>query len=366
MTLILFLHRALKLRIAILRWVAIGVPLLSYAEPIPIHIGEFSFTDYFSYYRTVANYTDAGTGSVNLASNGYYQLFSDQLKAEFDAFSRLRFSANLSGGYATGSSDISTYTGSGLSEGGLGAELWFKQKRWAFVPTMKFSYPFFRITINTSDSMIGDGTVNLEPGGWAIIYFRPWAIYGYLGYLYRDNGRASLLTQELGASFRLPEARIRAGIRGYSWVVSDTLDPLQRNIISARVDAGSFKYYSYNPTNYEGYAEFDYIINRAFEIGAGVAQSFYGNNSAQGFTALAMVRFRIPGDKPQPPPDIYQNEDTYHTRDAFGIDGDGAQFVPLDNESDIINSDRKDAKPLRPKPGKKLDKAIKATEKSLE
>ncbi len=328
------------------------------AEPIPPHLQQWSFSDYFSYYRSVANYVTAGTASASLPINGSFSVMQDTLAVEYDAIRNLRFDANTAYAYSTASNNVTTFTGSGFTEFSAGAQYWFKNSAGAVVPSLHFGYPFYRVDVNSppaANALISNAAAWTEGGLWGIFYFYPWAAYAYAGFRYQDGGQAGLLPLDLGVSYRFPEARVRLGIRGETTVMNDTYtnNPGLRLNTPNVVDAGSLKYFSLNPTVFEAYGEFDYIFTREWEAGAGAAQSFYGNNAAQGYTVLAMVRFRIPGARPAAAPvrggpDFQEQEDRYNQR--------------LFEESNPAHPP-----PQRPpKKGKNIDKALKDTEKTLE
>jgi hypothetical protein len=160
-------------------------------------------------------------------------------------------------------------------------------------------------------------------------------------------------------------ARLRLGMRGENTANNDAYssEPGRRSIVTDRVNNFSFKYYSVNPMVFEGYVEGDFIFTRNWEVGAGFSQSFYGVNSAQGWNALAMVRFRLPDkvERQQPseypdytsPPTFKETTEQYDTK--------------IFDESNPSAPPPAKAKPLRPKNQKKsVDTMLKETEKSLE
>lgn len=328
------------------------------AEPIPPHVGELSFTNSTSYYRSAGNYITGGTSSTDLPIGGYFSYLSDGLSINYDAFPQWRFNANLNYGYTTASNSVTTFTGQGLTEGGLGAQFWLRQKRWAIVPTLQAAFPFYRNSLTQTDAMIGNGSVFGELGAWGLLYYHPITGYGYLGYRYQDNGLAGLMMVDLGASYRFDTARLRLGIRGETEVTedSDTSQPYFRNLILASVDNNSQKFYSVNPTVFEGYAEFDWLFTRMWEAGAGFAQSFYGNNAAYGWTVTAMVRFRLPTTEASR--NTPRNQPEYYEPPAISE----PIFAPVGTEEDTPAPRRKNVR----KKSKNIDQMLKDTEKSLE
>jgi hypothetical protein len=333
---------------------------LAEAEPIPPHVGEWSFTDYLSYYRTSGNYGSPGFSTNSLPNDGSYYSIQDQVTANYDLSPHWRLDASVGYGYAVSDSTYFTYTGSDFTEGSGGIQYWYRRPMWAIVPTLHGGFPFFRINATFNDAMVGEGTVWAEPGSWGFIYLKPWALFGYFGYRYQDSGRAGLLNFNAGASYRFETARLRAGVRGYETAINDSLtnQPGYRNVVLSRVDAGSFRYYAVNPTVAEVYAESDFIFSRELEAGAGIAQSFYGANSAQGFTVTAMIRLRLPGEGS---PSVTNN----------GMDS-GFE-APMDRYDEKLFRDANPDHDVDPRPQpkttkkiKNIDKMMKETERSLE
>jgi hypothetical protein len=131
------------------------------------------------------------------------------------------------------------------------------------------------------------------------------------------------------------------------------------------VDAGSEKFYSVNPTNFEVYSEFDYIFMKSLEAGVGVAQSFYGVNSAQGFTAEFMVRFNLPGkNPPESSGDGFHENVENYKQNLFEESKPEVTPPPTQNAETPQPQDQQQ-KPKKKK-SNSLDKMFKDTEKSLE
>lgn len=342
------------------------------AEPIPIHLGEWSFTDHLSYFRSGANFDNAGTNTSGLPLGGYYSLLHNQFSASYDAFKDWRFHASTGFGYAIGNNSNTTYSGFAMTEVSGGAQYWFKRRSWALVPSFQAAFPFKRVTFDTNDSLVNEGSAWLEPGAWGVLYLRPVNVYGYLGYRHQDGGRAGLLMSEAGVSYRFPSSRIRGGMRGQTAVVNDTHTGDQehiRNVVTSRVDAGSFKFYSVNPTLYEVYAEMDWIVTRQWEVGAGGAYTVYGAHAAHGWTALAMARFRIPSEKVRSSGRRYVDpiSPTYDRFEPEEENYDQMLFKEVKPDVDESAPDRpRRAKPLRPRNNKSIDQLMRDTEKSLE
>lgn len=336
----------------------------AWAEPIPPHIGEWNFTDSLSYYRTAGNYSNnyplsAPANSGDLPNNGYLSTLTDTVAVNYDAFKFLRLNANFSYNRTTisGANQFLApvnLTASGMSDAGLGAQYWFRSKRWALVPTLTGGIPFYRNSETQTGAMLGNGTSWIEGGTYGILYYFPVAVYGYAGYRYQDSGQAGLANLELGGSYRLSRARLRVGVRGETTVANDkeTGNPFYRNQVLANVDAASLHFYSVNPTLFDVYAEGDWLFTRMWEAGLGFSQSVYGINTAVGWTVTAMIRFRLPGGDSRH--SVGSQQDYLKPAISEPI------FEPKGTEDDNIDPTPRGAHK------KSLDKMLKDTEKSLD
>lgn len=338
------------------------------AEPIPPHLGEFTFTDYFSYYRSTGNFLSTGTTVTGLPNGGYFQTMQDQLAVTYDSAHNGRWDANLGYGLSSAGSSTATNAGQGVTELSAGYQYWYRQPNWSVVPGIHAGYPFYRISqISTEGALISNASAWAEVGLWAMSYFQPGALYGYLGFRYQDGGLAGLLPFDFGASYRFPSARLRGGLRGETTIMPDTYSnsPGQRNVVTDRVDNFSERFYSVNPTVVEVYSEFEYLISREWEAGVGGAYSFYGANTSQGWTLELMVRMRLPGEKPlsEPTPEpgsawqFQENTEKYNDQ-VF------KESSPSEPEKDLPEPSPK-PKPRKKKNRKKLDKLFRDTEKDL-
>jgi len=334
------------------------------AEPIPPHLGEWTFTDYASYFKSSGNFASSGTSSTDLPNNGSLTAFDDTVAVSYDAFQSMRFSANLSYANVSSSNNITSYSGSGLSDGGASAQYWIRQKRWAIVPTVIAEFPFYRNSTTQTSSYLGNGTVYGEAGAWGFLYYHPITIYGYIGYRYQDAGQASLLMNDIGASYRFDTARLRIGVRGESTVTNDNdtgnaQNTFNRNVELGLVQSSSMKYYSMNPSVWEGYGEFDWLFTRMIEAGAGFSQTFYGNNAAYGWTVTGFFRFRLPTKENRHQPTSGGTE--------FGEPPPISEpiFAPVGTEEESPAPTRKGRR-SQPRQQKSIDQMMKETEKSLE
>lgn len=336
------------------------------AEPIPPHVGEFSFTDYLSYYRTAGNYSSnysypigfaSNMSSGDLAGGGSVSTLNDTVSASWDPLATLRFTASLTYDYTTNSSSPTTnnplgasFNASGLSEFGYAAQYWMRDKRWAIVPQISGGVPFYRNNYSQGGALLGNSATWVEGGGYGILYFYPVALYGYVGYRYQDSGLAGLVNMDVGASYRFNRARLRAGVRGETEVVEDreTSNPWWRNNLLNTRMAGSLHYYSVNPTLYDAYVEGDFLFNRMIEAGVGFSQSIYGENTAVGWTVTGMIRIRLPSNADRK--NLHQDYLKPSIAEPL--------FVPKGTEDDVDPTPRGRRKDI--------DKMLNDTEKSLD
>lgn len=116
------------------------------AEPIPPHLGEWAFSDYFSYYRTAGNYVNSGTSSADLPNGGYFQTMNDTLSVNWDAMKEVRVDANITYGTSQAVTNGITTTGQGFSEAYAGAQYWYRTRNTPWFPRGTSAFHFIEST----------------------------------------------------------------------------------------------------------------------------------------------------------------------------------------------------------------------------
>lgn len=259
----------------------------------PPQEGHFQFLGEFDYLTTSANYSAAGGPSQSLAGGGKLTNLSGTGEFTYDFSENIRAWAGLSGGqsqayvidttYSTPTNIISDYhTNSGLSQGWIGAQGWWRLGEVDLVPEGDFIYPFFRVDQTSSNPLLGEGAMRLQAGSWLMLHLNELTPFVYGGYAYRDEGRSSLFPYSAG--LRYERARtwwLQMQFQGYESIVNDanTNNRNLRDGYLSQADGGSYQYFAINPSHGEMAGQIG-VQYANFAIFAGGSFSVYGRSSA--------------------------------------------------------------------------------------
>src|SRR5262249_17961177 len=142
-----------------------------------------------------------------------------------------------------------------------------------------------------TSALLGEGAMVVQAGSWALWRLSDIVPFAYLGYAYRDEGRSSILPYRLGALYASSHLWVVGEYRGYRSMSddSDTNNSLLRAIQLARMNGGSYQFYSLNPSVAEVAAQVGYRFT-VYSIYGGVAQTMSGESTANGMTlTLGMI-----------------------------------------------------------------------------
>ncbi len=324
--------------------------------------GEFQLRGEFSLYNTSANY--GGDGNKNALPNGTnLKTMSALGEFIFDWTEEIRFHAGFTGGETTAyrqrdiTAPVEAHSNSGISEAWAGGQYWYHYASFDLIPDAEVRYPFARVNLSTEDPLLSDGALSLIAGAWLTATWGDWRPFGYLGYQYRDEGRASLMPYHLGIQW-LPENGwwIQGEFRGYQTIANDSNSDngIERDSFLTKVDASSYKFYALNPASHE----FALMVGTHFgQMGvyASAAFTYMGRNSADGFTGTVGLTFDgsfyMPTPRPSEP-QVYEDKfnvkpDKYDER-LFNSDPVPRPAPPPPKAAPVNTRIRPVAKPAAP------------------
>lgn len=232
----------------------------------------------------------------------------------YDWNSQLEIYGGTSASQVQSTNNSQTTSNNGFDEVRAGGRYWLNLQGFDLVPQFDFVYPFFRVDTGSSDPLVGEGAMKVRAGGWAMRAFGEFQAFGYLGFEYRDEGRASLMDYAIGGQFQPNSFWVSAQLRGYSSITNDSNMSNQalRDTYLATADAGSYRFYGINPNLMEGEVEAGFKY-QGWNPYVGFAQTFTGSSTAAGWTGLVGVRFN-------PPPVLLPAERDQFTEPAESYD----------------------------------------------
>lgn len=265
----------------------------SYAQaPQLPRANQYELSTEASHFSTQSNY---GTqdGTSNIPQVGSFTNTRGRLGISYDLSSSLRVFGSGTFAYSESDNGTITNSSSGLSEFDIGGQFWTNiTSSIALTPEAIFTYPTFRVDEFSDQTLIGEGAMRLRAGSWALLRTGSFRPFVYLGYEYRDEGRAQLLPYRVGATFQPNQFWAQLEFRGHETVVNDThtSDRDLRGVYLRQVDGGSLYFYPINPSVREVAAEAGMNLND-FRIKLGFSITVDGNNSADGWTGLVGLSY---------------------------------------------------------------------------
>jgi hypothetical protein len=278
-------------------------PIATFA-PQPMHEGNFELRTEFEYLQSGANYLPSG-GNFSLPY-GKFQTYTGMGQFSYDFTRHFRAFAGASGGQTsaslldsvnsqfTGTTVTYTQTVTGFSDAWLGGQYWYRLGRgFTLIPQAEVVVPFFRVNPNPGNgTLYGEGVFEGKGGTWLSYRSGLWNPYGFVSYDYRDQGRSSLLSYDLGVRYgQRNDWWLEADFHGFGSVTSDTNTNTRYwrdNTYLAQADGYSQQFYAINPSraNIGATGGMDF---EGFGVYVGVDFTAFGQESANYWSAIVGV-----------------------------------------------------------------------------
>jgi len=273
-------------------------PTNVYFDFAPFSPDQAQFAADLQYFQSSANYDDSGGAFEDLPGDNSFSELNSRLRASYDIAPLWRLLAGARVASVTSEDDTDSRTNSELNE--IQLEL-------VFAPVYQLSHRVYHEAIGTA--ALNEVTVDTDAAitGEATNRFRVGARYAYLlgsfelltsiAFDYLDDGRSSRAPYSAGAKWHLGEWSIYGGVQGFLSVTNDQFSetPQERSAITDRVNGGSFRYYSIDPSLLETQAHVDWMLSETVNLSLGVTKTLNGTNSAEGFGVLGGLAFRWGG-----------------------------------------------------------------------
>lgn len=265
--------------------------LSSFAEsPNPPRAGRFETRATYSYFTSEENYSSSNNGV--LLKDGSFTNMLGELSAIYDWQPDWRFYGGGNFSWVEADNNTDNFEQSGANEIFLGAQKWYESGPFDIAPQVDFIFPLWRVDESANEALIGEGAMRLRGGAWLFwpqLAFKP---FGYLGFEYRDEGRAFLMPYSAGLKVKVPYFWVQGEFRGYQTFVkdADSSNEVVREDYLNRVNAGSMRYYPINPSVAEAAVEGGTQFGSVGIFG-GFAISVFGDNAADGWTAYGGLSF---------------------------------------------------------------------------
>jgi len=286
-----------QLRILLLSLLLLPLNKRAHASPMPAPESSLQirlFSD-LSYFKSNANYDIGGGSYTRLTSGQYYQQTLSETGIEY--WLSPEWSAIVQMGVAAAESTDGVFTrnNSGVTEIMAGSRYKIVYGDLYLVPEAHFSYPFNRVDKETDEVLTGEGAMSVEGGAWLLYRLGPFTPYGKLSYRYRDEGRAAHLVWLVGSDWKLGQFRPFFEGKGTMVAVSDqyTDNRAERDIVTARVNGSSYKFYAVNSTELALRAGTWFTLPWDLEGVASYEQTINGKAAAAGYTIRLGLQWQV-------------------------------------------------------------------------
>ncbi len=282
-----------------------------------------------TYFETSANFNDVGT-NVNLVSSNKYTLLDMFLESRyvFKDFWSVRAKAHISN--AESKSTDFNRANSTLNSIEAGADWMVYRGFMDVVPELTIRYSLDEIS-STQDSVVtNEGIMEVTAMLKAQNNYQWFSYYAGAGYDFR-SGRSGIMPWYLGGGLQWKHSFLGLELNGFQTVTDDPdrgSNEAARNTLNQRVNAGSYKFYSVNPSHIQVQANLDIGFSSGFIMKSYVANSISGQNYANGLTVGVMVNLLFdtfsnnPHKEVQPVRDVepIKREENYQIQTQDGVD----------------------------------------------
>jgi hypothetical protein len=239
-----------------------------------------------TYFETTSNFNDVGS-KVNLISSNKYALldmfletryvFKDLWSVRAKAFISNAESKNTD--FNRSNSTLNTLEASGD---------WMVYRGFMdVIPELTMRYSLDQIS-NTQDSVItNEGVLEIIAMLKAQNNYQWFSYYAGGGYDFRSE-RSSVMPWYVGGGMQWKHSFFGLELNGFQTITDDsdkgTTNEAIRNTLIQRVDGGSYRFYSVNPSHIQVQANLDVGFSSGFVVKTYIANSISGQNYANGLT----------------------------------------------------------------------------------
>ncbi len=282
-----------------------------------------------TYFETSANFNDVGT-KVNLVSSNKYTLLDMFLESRyvFKDFWSVRAKAYISN--AESKNTDFNRANSTLNTIEAGADWMVYRGFMDVVPELTVRYSLDEISTTQDSVVTNEGIMEVTAMIKAQNNYQWFSYYAGGGYDFR-SGRSGIMPWYLGGGLQWKHSFLGLELNGFQTVTDDPdrgSNEAARNTLNQRVNAGSYKFYSVNPSHIQVQANLDIGFSSGFIVKSYIANSISGQNYANGMTIGLMVNLLFDTFSNNPHKDVLpvrevepvKREENYQIQTQDGVD----------------------------------------------
>jgi hypothetical protein len=246
-----------------------------------------------NFFYSEANYENFGDGSTNLSSGNHYQLLNVDFGTRYMPSRNWSLFAVGTMSMAESKNSVATRTNSTFSQFLGGFDFMMYNGAFQLVPELAFVVPFQEVDVNSDEVLSNEGVLQFLARVNAQKDFGTLRAYGWIGFNYRGDERSYLMPWGGGLQLKFDSVRLGGEIFGAQSITDDkdTNNKTARNAHIAEVDAGSYKFYSVNPSVVDSNFYATWVVNPQWSLQANVGTTIAGENAAAGFHVGGFIRY---------------------------------------------------------------------------
>ncbi len=250
----------------------------------------FEITGGATYFETKSNYNNVGS-QVNLLSSNKYTLIDSLIEARYVFKDLWSVSAQAHISNAESKNTDFNRTNSTLNTLVASSDWMVYRGFMDIIPELCVKYSLDPIANNQDSVITNEGVLEVQGLLKAQNNYSWFSYYAAGGYLFR-SARSGLMPWYLGGGTQWKHSFLGLEVGGFQTVTDDGDKGPNESIRTAllqKVNGGSYKFYSVNPSHIEAAVNLDIGFSRGFIVKSYVAQSISGQSYSNGLTFGVLV-----------------------------------------------------------------------------
>ncbi len=249
------------------------------------------------YFVTQANYDNVRGSYSRLPNENKFSTIQSTFRGRYNFTTKFSTFAGLGLGYSQATDNVYHKTNSQITEVFGGANWLLHRQYFRIVPEVLVSIPMHPTDPNQTEPMTSDGVPYIRSGLFAHKPFRKFRLGAFGGFHIPLSDLGTRFAYEVTADMRLFSiVTLGGGISGYETFLADRSTRESRLQTAQRANAGSFRYYAFEPALIEARGWIGFRPDRTLWIRVGLAKTLNGIDTAEGFSITGSISFN-----PQPP-----------------------------------------------------------------
>jgi hypothetical protein len=265
--------------------------------PFQWRANSWGISSYNEYFMTNANFDKTRGSFINLPASNTFSSFETTMRGRFAFTSDLSVFGGLAGAHSMASDAKTDKTTTGIDHALIGADYLLWQKGFRVIPEISAGVALSNNNVGQATPMIGDGVNYGRVGIFVFKPFRRLILNSYLGFHVPAEGLAKRFLYQFSTEFNLSQIfSLGAGINGYETVMGDTGTEADRTRTTLTGNAGSNRFWAFDPSMLEARVWIGYKPRRGMAIRLGYGNEITGVRTAEGQSVLLSFVFNSAGN----------------------------------------------------------------------